>query len=207
MPNSTCSRVLVFLTLLGALLTFASWLGRADRLVLFLIVGFFAVQAVPVYLIYSISQARHRRRVLESIEIIGGRITARLAADPQCILELDLSGTNLAELKWDSLHTLSHLESLNLAGTSLTDDRLETLARLPALRHLDLENTAITNAGLPLLRSFPRLETISLTKTAITDDGLEMLFHACPRLLVEADHLPPLDHLAPLKDVTHDANI
>ena len=82
MPHLVWSRLLFFLTLLGAVFTLASWLGVRGRLILLVLVGLVAVQAAPVFLIHAWNAARHRRRILESIESIGGRITARLAADP-----------------------------------------------------------------------------------------------------------------------------
>src|SRR5688572_10814525 len=106
MPISVWSRVAVFLAGLGALLTLLSWLRRPVRLALLVVAGVIAVQAVPVYLLYLCSLARHRKRVLGSIEASGGRIAARLAADPRLIVELDLSRQDLSALKWDSLHSL-----------------------------------------------------------------------------------------------------
>ena len=207
MPGSIWSRLIVLLTLLGALLTLASWLDRGARLVLFVIIALLAVQALPVYLIHLASLAWHRRRALESVASIGGRVTARLAAEPDAILELNLADMNVAGLKWDSLYALSHLETLSLANTSVTNDQLEYLSRLPALRNLELAGTQITDAGLAVLSGFPRLGFVSLTGTRITQDGLERLFYARPSLEAEADHLPPLDHLDPLKDVAHDARV
>lgn len=207
MLGSIWSRLIVLLTLLGALLTLASWLDRQARLVLFVIIGLLIVQALPVYLVHLASLAWHRRRALESIACIGGRVTARLAAEPDSILELNLADTNVAGLKWDSLYALSQLEALNLANTSMTNDQLEYLSRLPALRSLELDGTQITDAGLAVLGGFPRLSFVSLTGTLITEDGLERLFYARPSLEVEAEHLPPLDHLDPLKDVAHDAQV
>jgi hypothetical protein len=209
MSRSAWSRVLVFLTLLGALFTLASWLGAPARLVLFLIVAFFVVQAIPVYLILLVSLAYHRRRALESIERLGGRIASRLAADPGRILELDLSQLDLTDLEWDSLHALLHVESLNLSGSSITDAQMESISRLPALRNLDLDRTAITDAGLASLPSCPRLQFISLTETEVTEDGLEDLLSAMPNLHGEAEHLPRLDlsHFTPFTEVAPDASL
>ncbi len=207
MPDSIWSRVLVCLTLLGALLTFASWLNRPARLLLLVVAVVIAIQAVPVYLLYLCGLARHRKRALGSIEVAGGRITARLAADPRMILELDLSHQDLSGLKWDSLHSLWELESLNLAHSSATDDHLEELSRLPALRHLDLQGTRVTDRGIAALASFRRLEFLSLKDTLVTADGLEDLAYSLPHLQVEADDLPRLDPIDFPKDVAYDTRV
>ena len=159
---------------------------RAGRLIFLVLLGLFALQAAPVYLVYVFSQAHHRRRILESIEAVGGRITARLAADPRQILELDLSGTDVAELPWESFHALDEVESLNFAGTGVTDEKLDHLGRLRSLRRLCLDETPVTDAAIPELRSFPHLKILSLNETALTerDSG------SCIKLFPESKSSP-----------------
>jgi hypothetical protein len=207
MPISVWSRFIVFLTGLGALLTLLSWLRRPVRLALVVVLGVMAVQAFPVYLLYLCSLARHRKRALGSLESNGGRIAARLAADPRLILELDLSRQDLSALKWDSLHSLLELESLNLAYSNLTDEHLDELCRLPALRHLDLTGTAVTDQGLATLGSFHRLEFVSLRDTQVTEDALEGLAYSLPNLFVDADGLSRIDPMDANKDVAYDARV
>lgn len=207
MPDSVWSRVLAFLTVLGAAVTILSWLRPPARLALCVVLGAIAIQSVPVYWLYLCSVARHRRRLLASIESQGGRIAARLAADPRVILELDLSHLDLSALAWDSLHSLSELESLNLAHSSLADGHLDELCRLPALRHLDLKGTGITDQGLAALGNLPRLEFVSLLDTRITEDGLEQLAYTRPGLYVEANSHSTPDPLEPDKDAAYDARV
>lgn len=207
MTGSVWSRVVVLLTGLGALLTLLSWLRRPARLALLLVMGVIAIQAVPVYLLSLCALARHRRRLLHSIEANGGRIAARLAADPRLILELDLSHQDLSAIKWDSLHSLLELESLNLAHSTLSDDHLDELARLPALRRLDLRGTAITDQGLAALFTFPRVEFVSLRNTLVTLDALDDLACSLPDLFVDADDFPGLAHLDSDKEAAYDAHV
>jgi hypothetical protein len=171
------------------------------------VLGVIAIQAVPVYLLFACVLARHRRRLLASIESQGGRITARLAADPRLILELDLSHQNLSALPWDSLHALSELESLNLSHSTLADEHLDELSRLPALRHLDLKGTAITDQGLSALGNCHRLEFLSLRQTPITEDGLEDLAYTRPDLRVDAEPLLFANPLGDDKDVAYDVRV
>jgi hypothetical protein len=207
MPISVWSRFVVLLTGLGALLTLLSRLRRPVRLALLVVLGVVAVQSIPVYLIYLCSLARHRKRVLASIEANGGHIAARLAADPRLILELDLSHQDLSALAWDSLHSLLELQSLNLAFSNLTDDHLDELCRLLALRHLDLTGTAVTDRGMAAFRSFPRLEFVSLRGTLVTEDALDDLACSLPHLFVDADGLPRLDNFDASKDVAYDTRV
>ena len=183
----------------------AGLLVRArGRLIFLVLTGLFALQAAPVYLVYVLSQAHHRRRILESIQAVGGRITARLAADPRQILELDLSGTEVAELSWESFHALHEVESLNFAGTGVTDEKLDHLGRLRSLRRLCLDETAVTDAAVLELRSFPHLKILSLNKTSLTQKGLALLHQTFPQVHVIARHLDASDHVNPLQDVPHD---
>jgi hypothetical protein len=166
-----------------------------------------AVQAVPVYLLYLCGLARHRRNVLGSIEASGGRIAARLAADPRLILELDLSRQDLSALQWDSLHSLWELETLNLAHSTLNDEHLDELSRLPALRHLDLTGTAITDEGLKALGNIRRLTFVSLRNTRVTEDALDDLAWSQPNLFVDADEISALVPMDSTKDAAYDARV
>ena len=130
-----------------------------------------------------------------------------LTAYPRLIVELDLSQQDLSALKWDSLHSLSELESLNLAHSTLSDEYLEELSRLPALRHLDLTGTAITDQGLKAIGRFWRLRFLSLRETRVTEDALADLSFSLPNLLVDADEFPRLDPVDSFKDVAYDARV
>ncbi len=204
MPTSVWSRLIFFLTVLGAVCTVASWFGPAGRLILLVLMGMFALQAAPVYAVYVLSRTHHRRRVLESIAAAGGRITARLGSDPRQILELDLSGTDLAELPWESFHALPEVESLNFAGTDLTDDNLDHLGRLSSLRRLCLDGTAVSDAAVAELRSFPHLRSLSLSDTSLTEEGLTRLHQTFPRVQVRARHLDYEDPFPSWQDVPYD---
>lgn len=205
MKRSFWSNLLFALTFLGVLLTFANWLGRPGQAILFALTAGLLIQAVPVYLISTCSRSRSRHRLLKGIEASGGRITARLAADPHCILELDLTNTTLEDRDWESLPALVHLETLHLSQTRLADGRLDELSRLPVLRHLILDGTLITEAGLSAFRDFPQLETLSLTGSLVTLDGLEELLHSLPELQVIAGHVFGSTDLHSLQDISYDS--
>lgn len=205
MKHTFWSKLLFALTMLGALLTFAGWLGRQGRGILLALAAGLFVQAVPVYLIWVFARSQNRRRALKGIAASGGRITARLAANPHCILAVDLSNAALENLDWESLSALVHLESLNMSHTSLTEDRLEDLSRLSALQDLNLDGTLIGDKGLALLRDFPHLETVSLTDTPVTADGIEDLLRSRPKLQVRAGHMFGSTELHSIQDVCHDS--
>lgn len=205
MKRSFWSKFLFALTFLGILLTVAGWMGQPGRGILLALVAGLLVQAVPVYLISVFVLARNRRRALAGVAALGGRITARLAADPHCILALDLTKAPLERMDWESLPALVHLESLDLSRTSLTNDQLADVSRLPALRSLTVDGTLITDSGLSAFRDFPRLETVSMTDTLVTLAGLEDLLRTRPELQVAAGHLFGSTDLHSLQDVCHDS--
>lgn len=156
-----------------------------------------SVTMLCVGLAISDAPAKRRRRAVDAIQVLGGKVTFAQADiggtsalrrwlperyfDCDNVQTVDLSGTKandttLAEIEW-----LTRLKRLNLHGTQTTDVGLSHLRRLYALEELELRNTQITDAGLTHLASLTALRKLAMERTRITGEGLGDL-HALTHL-------------------------
>ncbi|WP_166825372.1 leucine-rich repeat domain-containing protein [Thalassoroseus pseudoceratinae] len=160
------------LTILGLVLSLSSFLGEELRILLLCVGLALMLQAIPVWLMGQYLGRRRRRRALEFVERIGGRIVTRLAADPSQILGIDLSNTRIQNSDLDYLNGFSGLERLNLAHTDIDGEGVELLVSLRWLRDIDLSHTRVGDVGLKRLAALQRLQQVHLAGTEITPDGL-----------------------------------
>ncbi len=160
------------LTIIGILLSLSSLLGQQMKILLLCVGVALMLQAIPVWLIGQYLGRVRRRRALEFVEQIGGKIGVRLAADPLHVLSVDLSRTEIRNADLDVLCGLSALESLNLSQTEIDGEGVEFLSSLRRLHDIDLSQTRLGDHGLKRLISLPMLRKVQLGQTEITADGL-----------------------------------
>src|SRR5487761_948560 len=83
------------------------------------------------------------------------------------LIQLNLSGTGLADDDVEALTTFSYLMQVSLDRTKLTDAGVPTLAKIPGLGELSLRNAHITDASIPMLESMS-LRFLDLRGTKVT---------------------------------------
>ncbi len=107
--------------------------------------------------------------VFAVIAALGGGIERNEQGEPTTI---DLSFTDVKDLQWQQLATLTTLTTLDLTGTSIDDSGLSAITQISSLRSLKLKGTAISDTGLRRLSSLENLLLLDVSRTKITSDGL-----------------------------------
>jgi hypothetical protein len=174
------------LAVIGLAVSLSSLLSDTLRVFLLCLGAALLVQAVPVWLVGHVVARQRRQAALELLDRVGGRVAARLAADPRRVVELNLSATGLTDADVETLSGLPDVERLDLSCTAVGDEGVEHLSRLGQLRELDLTATRLTDAGAARLTSLPLLQHVRLDQTAVTADAVEDLLRCRPGLRVES---------------------
>jgi hypothetical protein len=85
---------------------------------------------------------------------------------------LTLSETMVGDTSLKFIGSLNSLQMLTLRRTAISDDGLGSLEKLPALWDLDLCGTRVGDSGAARLSRFQCLTWLGLSRSRITDDGL-----------------------------------
>lgn len=139
------------------------WLQFSIRTVLLL------VSVLCVALTVLVVPLEQRRRAVEAIEALGGRVTY---VDSQTT---DESFPRGLLRRWLPQAYVDEVAIVGFSNTQITDAGLAPLEGLTGLRELYLDNTQITDAGLAHLKGLAGLQTLLLHDTQITDAGLTHL--------------------------------
>ncbi len=91
------------------------------------------------------------------------------------VREIDLSGTQLADMHLLMLADRTDLRWLHMNDTQVTATGIEHLAPLSELESLNLKNCEITDDALTVIARFENLQELGLSGTKVTDQGLTVL--------------------------------
>lgn len=100
-----------------------------------------------------------------------GGFVRRLQRDGDA-LDVDLSGSTVADADLADLVHLKNVQVLRLKACRIGDEGLEHVARIMTLRRLFLDGTGVTDAGMLRLAPLEQLEFLNLYGTAVGDAGL-----------------------------------